>query len=280
MTMRIEPSGQICGALIHGLDLAEPLSEQTVADIRAAWLDHHVIGFTDQSLDPPALQRFAMRLGPFGEDPFIAGMAAHPRVIEVRREANEQAPLFADNWHSDWSFLARPPAATLLYGVEIPPVGGDTLFANLHAAFEALPASRQHELQSLQAVHSARRSYARQGRYGDQDKGRSMAIRADDSALATQSHPLVRHHPETGRPALFISPAYTVGIAGMSEADSQALLAELFDWIDEPRFTYRHRWTPGLLTVWDNRCLNHRATGGYEGHRRLLHRITIGDRTP
>lgn len=278
MTLSIEPSGQVCGATICGVDLSRPLSTQTVDAIRAAWLEHHVIAFPDQSLDPPALQRFANLLGPFGVDPFIAGLPAHPRVIEVKREADETAPLFADNWHSDWSFLASPPAATMLHGIEVPPVGGDTLFANLHEAWDALPATRQRELDGLVAVHSARRSYARAGRYGEADKGRSMSIRADDSALATRTHPLVRRHTETGRAALFLSPAYTIGIEGMTQDESDALLKELCEWVGDERFVYRHRWTPGMLAVWDNRSLNHRATGGYEGHRRLLRRITIGER--
>jgi taurine dioxygenase len=133
-------------------------------------------------------------------------------------------------------------------------------------------------LQGRQGVHSARRGYAKAGRYGEGDAGRSMAIRYDDSALATQLHPIARVHPETGRTALFVSPGYTIGIDGLPDAEAQPLLRELFSHQAKPEFVYRHVWQPGTLLMWDNRCLVHAATGGYDGHRRLLHRITVAER--
>jgi taurine dioxygenase len=241
-------------------------------------LAHQVLAFPDQALTLADLERFAASIGPFGPDPYFESVAGHPHVAQVKREADETSTLFADNWHSDWSFLASPPAATLLYGDVIPPHGGDTLFANQYAAWEALPAAMQRLLQDKQGVHSARRGYSRQGRYGEQDAGRSMAIKFDDSALATQLHPVARRHPETGRLALFVSPGYTIGIAGMPDDEGAALLAELFAHQAQAEFVYRHVWSPGMLVLWDNRCLVHAATGGYAGHRRLLHRITVGDR--
>jgi taurine dioxygenase len=164
----------------------------------------------------------------------------------------------------------------------VPPVGGDTLFADQHAAWDALPAAMQARLRDLQGVHSARRGYARDGMYGERDRarGRSMAIRFGDDALAVRRHPIARVHPETGRIALFVSPGYTVGIEGMDDAQAGALLAELFEHQKRPEFVYRHRWSAGMLVVWDNRRLVHAATGGYEGHRRLLHRVTIAERSP
>jgi len=160
----------------------------------------------------------------------------------------------------------------------IPPVGGDTLFANQYEAWSALPEALRSTLQQRRGVHSARRGYSRQGRYGEADKGRSMAIRYDDSALATQTHPIARRHPETGRTALFVSPGYTIGIEGLPDDEANALLLELFTHQARPQFVYRHRWDSGMLVLWDNRCLVHAATGGYQGHRRLLHRITVGER--
>jgi taurine dioxygenase len=159
--------------------------------------------------------------------------------------------------------------------VEIPPVGGDTLFSNQAAAFAALPEARKEELRGLKAIHSARRGYAPDGMYGDRDKGRSMAIRPGEGALATHTHPLVKPHPETGEEVLFCSIAYTIGFEGMDEARAMALLLELHEWCQQDRFVYRHKWEPDMLVMWDNRCLNHRATGGYEGYRRELHRTTI-----
>jgi taurine dioxygenase len=279
MTFRVEPSGESCGALIRGLDLTQRLSTGDIEAIRAAWLEHQVIGIDDQDLDVVDLERFAATLGPEGDDPYIAPIAGHPRVVEVRREADETTPVFAESWHSDWSFLDPPPAGTLLYGKIIPPVGGDTLFANQYAAYDALPETMKARIARLQGIHSARRGYAPDGMYGKRDRGRSMAIRYSEQAMATQLHPLVRRHPETGRPALFVNMGYTIGIQGMNEAEATSLLMELFTHQTRPEFIYRHRWSPGLLTLWDNRCLLHSATGGYQGHRRLLWRITIGERS-
>jgi taurine dioxygenase len=276
--LQVNPSGASCGALIRGVDLTRELSAAEISAIREAWLQHQVIAFPDQALTIADLERFASYLGPRGEDPYILPMAGHPRVVEVRREANEQTPIFAETWHSDWSFLDPPPAGTALFGTVIPPVGGDTLFANQYAAYDALPEATKTLLDGRQAIHSARRGYARDGMYGEKDKGRSMTIRHDDSAMKTQLHPLFRTHPETGRKSLFVSMGYTIGIDGMTDAEATPILMELFRHQIRPEFVYRHRWTQGMLTLWDNRCLLHSATGGYQGHQRLLHRITIAER--
>lgn len=267
-----------CGALLRGVDLRQPVAAARSAEIRALWLQHQVLAFPDQDLSFDDLERFAATIGPFGPDPYFESIPGHPHVAQVKREANETSSIFADNWHSDWSFLASPPAATLLYGDVIPPTGGDTLFANQYDAWDALPAALQGLLRQHQGIHSARRGYSRQGRYGVRDAGRSMAIRFDDSALATQLQPIARTHPETGRTALFVSPGYTIGIAGLPEDEADAILRELFAHQGQERFVYRHRWQQGMLVMWDNRCLVHAATGGYQGHRRLLHRITVGER--
>lgn len=278
MTLRVEVQPAPCGAVVRGIDLKQPLPAAQQAELRALWLQHLVLAFPDQHLPVDALERFATTIGPFGPDPYFESIPGHPHVAQVRREADETSTLFADNWHSDWSFLASPPAATLLHGDVIPPTGGDTLFANQYAAWDALPADLKATLQGRMGVHSARRGYARQGRYGEADKGRSMAIRYDDSALATQLHPIARRHPETGRTALFVSPGYTIGIDGLPDSEAQPLLKALFDHQGRDEFVYRHAWQPGMLVMWDNRCLVHAATGGYQGHRRLLHRITVGER--
>jgi taurine dioxygenase len=268
-----------CGALIRGIDLARPLSPDQVAQVRAAWLEHQVVAFPDQRLEIGDIERFATCMGPNGEDPYIAPIAGHPRVVQVRREADETSPIFAETWHSDWSFLKAPPAATVLFGNVIPPVGGDTLFANQYAAWDALPVPMKSTLKDRKGIHSARRGYAKDGMYGEKDKGRSMAIRFGDSALKTQLHPIARPHTETGRLALFVSPGYTIGIEGLPEDEARDILLELFRHQSKPEFVYRHKWSPDMLLMWDNRCVIHAATGGYEGHRRLLHRITVGDST-
>jgi taurine dioxygenase len=278
MTLDVTVAPGPCGAEVRGVDLRTPLDAALLAELRALWLQHLVLAFPDQHLTVPQLEQFATGIGPYGSDPFFHAVPGHPHVAQVRREADETTTLFADNWHSDWSFLASPPAATLLHGDVIPPVGGDTLFANQYHAWDALPAALKATLADRQGVHSARRGYARQGRYGEGDTGRSMSIRYDDSALATQLHPIARRHPETGRTALFVSPGYTIGIDGLPDNEAQAVLRELFEHQGRDEFVHRQSWRTGMLVMWDNRCLVHAATGGYQGHRRLLHRITVGER--
>lgn len=274
--MRQEAS---CGAMIRGVDLTRTLSAAEVAEIRAAWLQHQVVSFPDQGMEIEDIERFATFMGPNGEDPYIEAIPGHPRVVQVKREADEKAPIFAETWHSDWSFLKAPPAATVLYGNIIPPQGGDTLFANQYAAWDGLPAATKALLKDKKAIHSARKGYARDGMYGEKDKGRSMAIKYGDSALKTQLHPLARPHTETGRLALYVSPGYTIGIDGIPDDEAMPMLRELYAHQARPEFQYRHKWSEGMLLMWDNRCVIHAATGGYEGHRRLLHRITVADRT-
>ena len=279
MPLDIIPQSAPCGALARGIDLSKPLDPGDFDAIRVAWLRHQVLAVPDQTMEIEHIEAFAKGIGPFGSDPYFKSVPGHPHVAQVRREADETTQIFADAWHSDWSFLEHPPAATLLYGDVIPPVGGDTLFANQYAAWDALPASTRTLLKDRMGIHSARRGYSPQGRYGEKDKGRSMAIKYDDSAMATQLQPIARIHPETGRTALYVSPGYTIGIDGMPDTESGSLLDAWFAHQARPEFVYRHRWSQGMLVMWDNRCVVHAATGGYQGHRRLLHRITVGDRT-
>ncbi len=275
MTLTVEPSGQACGARVTGCDLSGHLSDGLMKDIREAWLAHKVLAFADQRMDDDALERFTMAMGGFGEDPFFDPIDGRKNIAAIQREADEKSPLFAESWHSDWSFLPIPPSGTCLLAVEIPPVGGDTLFSNQVAAFAALPETRKAELRELRGIHSASRGYAPDGLYGDTDKGRSMAIRPSEAARARHTHPLIKPHAETGEEALYCSLSYTVGIEGMDDADALQLILELQQWCEREEFLYRHRWEPDMLIMWDNRALNHKATGGYEGHRRELHRTTI-----
>lgn len=275
MGLRVEPSGGACGARITGVDLRQRLDAEAIAAIRQAWLRHHVLAFPDQGLDDDGLERFTRYFGEFGEDPFFAPLPGREHIAAIRREADEQSPLFAENWHADWSFQARPPSGTCLNAVDIPPIGGDTLFANQHLAWEALPSERQAIYADLIAVHSARLPYAPDGTYGARDKGRSMDIRPSEAALATQTHPLVRAHPETGRRGFYSTLGYIVGIEDMAQEQAITLLMELQQWQGDERFVFAQRWEPGMLLMWDNRSVLHKATGGYEGFRRELHRTTI-----
>ena len=275
MTMIIISSGQACGARVTGVDLTRPLSEDMIAEIRAAWLVHHVLAFPDQKMSDDDLERFTQYFGGFGDDPFIKPIPGRNHVIAVKRRADETSPLFAENWHSDWSFQARPPAGTCLFAITIPPVGGNTDFSNQHAALDAMPAALRARIEGKRAIHSARGGYAPSGMYGANDKGRSMDIRSGEEALATQLHPFIRQHPETRREGLFGCAGYILGIEGMDDAEALPLLYELLQWQGREDFRYSHVWEPDMLVMWDNRSLLHRATGGYDGYDRLLHRTTI-----
>ena len=277
MAINVVKSGQACGASVTGADLTAPLDNETVAEIRAAWLEHHVLAFPDQAMSDDDLERFTLAFGGFGNDPFIAPIEGRDHVIAVERRADETAPLFAENWHSDWSFQATPPSGTCLFGVQIPPMGGDTLYANQHGALDAMPADLRARLDGKMAVHSARGGYAPDGTYGSDDQAtdRSMDIRPSDEAMATQLHPIIREHPETGRLGVFSCIGYIIGIEGMADDAARELLFELYAWQTRDEFQYRHVWQQDMLTMWDNRSVLHRATGGYDGHHRLLHRTTI-----
>jgi len=278
MSIEVTPSGQACGATVRGVDLSQPLDEASVAEVRAAWLEHHVLSFPDQAMNDDDLEAFTTAFGPYGDDPYIAPIPGRDHVIAVERVADETAPLFAENWHSDWSFQERPPSGTCLRSILVPPVGGDTLFANQHAALDQMPVGLRERLEGLMAIHSARGGYAPDGFYGDDDQanGRSMAIRPSSEAMATQTHPIIREHPETGRLGLFSCFGYIIGIEGMDDDEARPLLGELYGHQSQDAFVYRHVWEPDMLVMWDNRSVLHRATGGYDGHHRLLHRTTIG----
>lgn len=268
------------GARIEGVDLSRPLPPAVLATVKAAWAKHSVVAFPGQPLSLEALEAFTQTIGPFGVDPFIAPMPGHPNVLELRREPDETATNFGAGWHSDWSFQKTPPAATLLRSQVIPPVGGDTLFADCSRAYEALSPVMKKMLEGVRAIHSASRAYGTQGVFAKESAKRTMEIIVSPEADKTLTHPLVRTHPVTGRKALFVSPVYTVGIEGMTVAESQAILGFLFAHIVQEQFVYRHRWEKDMLLMWDNRCTVHFAEGGYDGHLRVMHRTTVAGEAP
>lgn len=190
-----------------------------------------------------------LAFGPFGEDPFIAPVPGRRHVLAIERRADEATPLFAEVWHSDRSFLEVPPAATLLHGRVIPPIGGDTLFANQYAAYDVLDDATKSRLEGLRGVHSAARGYAKDGLYGEKDVGRSMAIRPSDDAKRSRMHPFVRAHPETGRECLLVDMGYTTGVEGLPTDEALDLLHPIFRHQAEDRFQYRHRWSANMLVI-------------------------------
>ena len=280
MNFKITPTNEACGAVVTDIDLTQPLSSETIAGLRRAWLEHHVLVFPDQEMSDDDLERYSLYFGPFGVDTFFGPIEGRNNIAAVKRLATETTPIFASNWHTDWSFQETPPAATCLFGITIPPEGGDTLFANQHKAYAEMPTDLKARVENLVAIHSAELAYAPEGAYGDNDlkSGRSMDIRPSKKALIRQTHPFVRPHPETGKPALYSTLGYIVGFEGMDQAEALPLLMELMEYQGSEQFVYRHKWQENMLVMWDNRSVLHCATGGFEGHDRLLHRTTIGER--
>lgn len=277
--LTIRPYANDFGAEVAAPDLRRGLSSELAAAIHAAWSKHAVLVFPDQCLAPAELEAFTRALGEFGEDPFIAPMPGHPNILELRREASETVQNFGAAWHSDWSFQACPPAGTILHSKIVPPVGGDTLYADAVRAFEALSPTMQRLLDGLMAIHSAAFAYGPKGVLARDADKRTMKILVSTEAEKTERHPLVRTHPVTGRKALFVNPVYTVGIEGLAPAENFTLLKFLYDHMVKDEFVLRHRWQKDMIVLWDNRSTMHFADGGYDGHLRVMHRTTLaGDR--
>lgn len=275
MALTVEPVSGTVGAEVRGVDLSTALDEATVREIRRAFLDHHVLFFRDQDLSPESQMRFGRYFGELDTHPFVEGMAAHPEVIEIVTEPDDRIN-FGGGWHTDVTFLEEPDLGSILYAVDVPSHGGDTLFADQHAAYDALSDTMKAFLDRLVAKHSAGPQYA-EGGYSTRSK--SMKTKSTEDATRVVRHPLVRTHPETGRKALYVNRAFTVGIEGMRQDESAALLGFLFDHAVREPFTCRFRWSPKSVAMWDNRSVQHYALYDYRGHRRHMRRITIkGDR--
>jgi len=272
--IRIEPLSPCIGAEILGVDLSAPLDAGTVAAIRHAFLEHLVVFFRDQSLTPEQYLRFARTMGEPSEYPMVQGMDGHPEITEVIKREDERVN-FGGIWHSDTTYLECPPMGTMLYARELPPVGGDTLFANMNMAYESLSPGMRRLLDGLTAVNSAAKDVAAATR-ADRIRERPGQT---SSAPPEAEHPAVRTHPETGRKALYVNPGHTVRFATMNEAESAPILDYLYSQQIRPEFTCRFRWQIGSLAFWDNRAAQHYPLNDYHGHRRAMQRITLaGDR--
>ena len=274
--IEVKPSDQSCGAEVTGVDLSKPLSAEQISEIRQAWLKHHVLAFPGQKLDHNQMEAFAQQFGELGEDPFFNPLPGRKYIAAVRREAEDTNPIFAEYWHSDWSFMPEPPSGTILYSIDVPPEGGDTHFSNQHLSFESMPDKMKEEFESLKAVHSPAAGYSLDGVYGDVTKNGAMDIKPSaEAAHMRHTHPLVPEHPETGRRGFLSGISYIVGFEGMQDDEARNKILELNAWQSKEEFLYRHKWENDTLVMWDNRSVVHHATGGYEGYRRELHRITI-----
>jgi taurine dioxygenase len=270
--IEVAPIAGALGAEISGVDLSQPLPDEVLAEIRRAWLDYLVIFFRGQKLDPAQQLAFAQRFGDPMAYPHLKGLPEFPLITPVVKLENERVN-FGGIWHSDTSYLERPPMASMLYAIEIPPYGGDTIFANQYLAYEALSEGMRKLLASLTGVNSSLKADASRTR---EDRLRAAGV---ESKVLIGEHPVVRTHPETGRKALYVNVGHTTHFKGMIEEESRPLLGFLFRHQIQPEFTCRFRWGPGSLAFWDNRCAQHNAVNDYQGFRRVMHRVTLaGDR--
>jgi taurine dioxygenase len=272
----IEPSGAALGAEILGIDLAQPLDAGTVAALRAAFNQHQVLFFRHQSLTVAQQLRFGRYFGTLGRHPYVEGTTGYPEVLDIVTEPDDRTN-FGGGWHADVTFLPEPDLGSILYAIELPPTGGDTLFANQHAAYDALSEPTKELIDPLVGIHSARLQY---GGKGYSQRSTAMVTKEAEHARASEvEHPVVRTHPETGRQALYVNRAFTVGIRGMGATEGRELLNILFRQAVAEEFICRLRWQPGTVAMWDNRSVQHYAIHDYRGHRRRMRRITIeGDR--
>ncbi len=272
--LEVRPLSRAVGAEILGINLLNPVSDAQIAEIRKIWLQHSVVFFREQPLEPAAFLAFAKRFGEIIEYPFVKGLPDFPLIVPVLKLPHEKHN-FGGVWHTDTTYLQEPPMATMLIARELPPVGGDTLFASNYAAFEGLSPALQDTLRTLKGVNSSAKAavtHSREDRVADSatDKGRSEL---------NSEHPVVRTHPETGREALYVNPGHTLRFAGWTEEESAALLNYLFEQQVKPEYTCRFVWRPGSIALWDNRCVLHNPINDYHGYKRLLHRITLkGDK--
>ncbi len=274
MIMRIQQISPSCGAYVSGLDVSTRLSVEKVRQLREIWLKHKVIIIRDQSLSSTQYLAFAKQLGTPDIYPFLTGLEDFPEITPVLKQETEKVN-FGGVWHSDTTYQPCPPMATMLYALELPPLGGDTLFANQVQAYESLSDGLKDTLATLKIICRP-------------DKAVAMATRADriaengrdtseDSLIGI--HPVIRTHPETQKKALYVNQAHSVHFQGWSTAESDGLLNYLYAHQIREEFQCRHAWQKGDLAIWDNRCTLHYPINDYDGHRRLLHRITLkGDK--
>ncbi|MCG8544868.1 MAG: TauD/TfdA family dioxygenase [Alphaproteobacteria bacterium] len=274
--IRVTPISGAIGAEIDGVDISGDIDDDTFAEIRRAWLDHLVIFFRDQSLDDESLKTFGRRFAPLFRHPNFVPDPIDPDIVRIQRQPGDRK-IVGQDWHADTTCMAEPPSGAVLYAVDVPPYGGDTIFANQYLAYETLSDGLKALLRETTAVHS---DILVAGPQADRNKDRTSKVREDADWRETVSeHPVVRVHPETGRPCLFVNASYTIRFTGMTEDESRPLLSYLMAHSHRPEFTGRFRWEQGSVAVWDNRCSLHIAVDDVTDSARIMHRVQMsGDR--
>ncbi len=271
--LEIKPIAGALGAEIHGVDLSRELDADAMAEIRRIWLKYNVVFFRGQELTSAQYMAFARRLGKPVEYPFVKGLEGFPELTAVMKLEHEKVN-FGGVWHADTTYLPNPPMATMLLAREIPPYGGDTLFANQYLAYETLSETMRSIVDELVAVNMSS--------LADVSKTREDRIASDGRPEAKKEyvseHPAVKVHPETGRRALYVNVAHTARFRGMTDAESKPILEYLFQHQIRPEFTCRFVWQVGSIAFWDNRCTQHNPVNDYHGYKRVMHRITLAEK--
>ncbi|WP_227460844.1 TauD/TfdA dioxygenase family protein [Cupriavidus pauculus] len=278
----IRPFDAALGAEVVGLDLNQPLSSAEFQRIHRAHLDHHVVVFRDQRITPAQQVAFSRRFGPLQIHVLHQfQLANHPEILIVSNVVENGKPIGLGDaghfWHSDLSYKEKPSLGSLLHAIELPAQGGDTLFANMHTAWETLPPALQRKVEGLRAEHTYLARYAELQK---RSPWRPNLTPEQIAQVKPVVHPVVRTHPETGRKALFVSEHFTTRIIGLPDEESRALLDELFAHSVKPAHVYRHQWREHDLVFWDNRSLLHLAGGTPDDLRRVMYRTTIEGDTP
>ena len=267
--MEITPVSEAIGAEGTGFDLRSLADDEVVA-IKSAWSTHGVLFFRDQPLSPDEHIAFAERFAAIDVNQFFAAVETHPQIAEVRKEPDQKHNI-GGGWHTDHTYDQVPARGSILLAQEVPPTGGDTRFAGVAAAYDALSDGLKATLGSLQAVHSSRHVFGDQSEHAKAMEGRL----GNPEAVGDSVHPVVIAHPETGQPLLYVNPAFTTHFLGWTADESKPLLEYLYSHMVQPEFTIQFRWEPGSIAMWDNRSTWHWALNDYAGHRRLMHRITV-----
>jgi len=272
-TIRVKPLGGALGAEISGIDLNEAISDEQLTEVRQVFGQYAVIFFRNQNLSPENEIRFAKRWGEINTNRFFSSVEGYPQIALVVKEPDQKNNI-GGSWHTDHSYDIAPALGSMLFAHEVPVSGGDTVFASMYKAYDTLSDGLKSTLSNLRARHSSAHVFgaARAANGNDDTVGR---IKNPEAATQEAIHPVVITHPETGRKSLYVNPGFTLGFEGWSDEESKPLLEYLYAHAARPEFTCRFQWKAGSIAFWDNRATWHLAVNDYQGHRRMMHRITI-----
>jgi len=272
-TIRVNPLGGALGAEISGIDLNEAIPDEQLTEVRQVFGQYAVIFFRNQNLTPENEIRFAKRWGEINTNRFFSSVEGYPQIALVVKEPDQKNNI-GGSWHTDHSYDIAPALGSMLFAHEVPVSGGDTVFASMYKAYDTLSDGLKSTLSNLRARHSSAHVFgaARAANGNDDTVGR---IKNPEAATQEAIHPVVISHPETGRRSLYVNPGFTLGFEGWSDEESKPLLEYLYAHAARPEFTCRFQWKAGSIAFWDNRATWHLAVNDYQGHRRMMHRITI-----